>query len=122
MEFAIFSPPSSIRLLFIFLYLYGWLCLQSQENQDIGFYCTYLRLFDQPLHVVLRQENTGFSKSSGKIGQILEASFCHPLLFPRLIQGLIHPIGMLMASLRTHHKLYTIRSIHFIVRPRPAGS
>ena len=41
----------------------------------------------------------------------------HPPFSRRLIQGLIHSIGMLMASLSTHHKLYSLQNITFYSDP-----
>lgn len=123
MGFAIFPPYLLIHLLFIFWYLCGWLCLRSQEDQDIRFCeCIWDHLISNNLHIwdctvyYIKAKDTGFSKLSGKIGQILKA-FCMSLLFRRLTQGLIHSIGMLMASLSTHHKLYSLQNITFYSDP-----
>lgn len=80
-------------------------------------------IFEIALFIILRQRTLDFSKLSGKTGQILEAFFVsHPPFSRRLTQGLIHSIGMLMASLSTHHKLYSLQNITFISRFEPAGS
>lgn len=75
-------------------------------------------IFEIALFIILRQRTLDFSKLSGKIGQILEAFFVsHPPFSRRLTQGLIHSTGMLMASLSTHHKLYSLQNITFYSDP-----